>query len=95
MIRFIVEETIKFASYGSLTSMDCLSTDPTSVPITLWFSIDLRSYASAIWNSTTGWTRTRKFTADAADDDVEDAGAEEDMMMILWISFTTNRQINI
>jgi hypothetical protein len=32
--------------------------------MTLWFSIDLLSYASAIWNSTDGCTRHRKFTAE-------------------------------
>ena len=42
---------------------------PTSVPMTLWFSMDLRSYASAIWNSTTGCTFTLRFTAEAHDDE--------------------------
>ena len=42
------------------------SDSPTSVPITLWLSMDLRSKASAIWKRTTGCTLTWTLTAMAA-----------------------------
>lgn len=56
----------KLGAIGETETTFDSSDSPTSVPITLWLSMDLRSKASAIWKRTTGCTLTWTLTAMAA-----------------------------